>query len=225
MIYSKDDFAVIFDMDGVIVDSEPFYFDVYKKLLGRYQLNVSVNDHSNNQGGSYIDIKHKVLHLIKSQHPSENIDTLSKEIDNTIIEGIVNKRFSLIPGIEKLLNLLVSRKIPIAIASSSLPIMVKNVVSTFELSKYFNVILGVDKSGFGKPNPYIFNKAAESLKISKKKCIVIEDSVRGIIAAKNASMLSIFFCSDMHPSKLLANTSTDDLNKINFNLLNNLFNN
>jgi len=180
--------AVIFDMDGVIVDSEPHWekyeTEILKKTVGRWTkknqkelLGLSLKD-------TYKFLK-KYHHLSISQKQFFSLYHLASQ-------QIYGKKAKLVPGVRQLIQALTKQKIPLALASSSLRSWISLVLKRFDLKKYFPItVSSEDINGTGKPSPRIYLHTANLLKIQARSCLVIEDSTNGIKSAKSANMKCI----------------------------------
>ena len=182
--------AVIFDMDGVIIDSEPIHFEVDMQTMKDFDCSISKEELNKYVGTTneymWTDIKNKYK-LDKSVE--EIINYRSEMVKRKVIES------DLIPieGIVDLLKELKEKNIPATIASSSPRDFIEVVVSKFQLEDYFSCILSGEEVENGKPAPDIYVETAKKLGISPEECIVIEDSKNGVLAAKKAGMKCIGF--------------------------------
>jgi beta-phosphoglucomutase family hydrolase len=179
--------AVIFDMDGVLVDSELFSFKAYERCLSRYGITLDHEDRMKATGSTL----------------SEDIDTLSKkyniQIDKRQCEKekeetyrkIAKGNLRLFGGVKEFIALLRKNNIRIAVASSGVRDKVLFNLHEAGLDNVFDTVLTADDISHSKPHPEIFLKAAEKLKVEPSDCVVVEDSVLGVEAAKNAGMLCI----------------------------------
>jgi HAD superfamily hydrolase (TIGR01549 family) len=184
--------AVIFDMDGVLIDSEPFHLVVNEKIFANLGINLSEDEYQNFIGTTHKDmwttIKNRynlpqsVPELVNMQ-VSGNIDYIkNEEIESIKIKGVTD-----------LLSRISREKIKIGIASSSPTEVIDLVIKKLGISGYFSSVVGGEEIKRGKPAPDIFLKAAERLKKEPADCIVIEDSKNGTLAAKAAEMKCIGF--------------------------------
>lgn len=182
--------AVIFDMDGVIIDSEPIHLEVDIQTFKDLGCDISSEELEKYVGATneymFADIKKKY-----------NINKSIEEIINNKVEMTKNKVIQMdlnpIDGIRELLNDLKNENIPTAIASSSPRDFIDVVISKFKLRDYFTYIISGEEVENGKPAPDIYLEAAKKLRLSPDDCIVIEDSRNGVIAAKTAGMKCIGF--------------------------------
>lgn len=182
--------AVIFDMDGVIIDSEPIHFEVDIQTMRDFGCSISKEELNKYVGTTneymYTDIKNNYK-IDKSVE--EIINYRSEMAKRKVIESDLMP----IEGIKELLNDLKDKNIPTAIASSSPRDFIEVVVSKFELDNYFSCILSGEEVENGKPAPDIYVETAKKLGIPSEECIVIEDSKNGVLAAKKAGMKCIGF--------------------------------
>ena len=183
--------AVIFDMDGVLVNSEPFYFEVEKQNFKTLRIPISDEEHQTFQGIA-TDLMWKKL---KTKYKiSYSVDELV-EMTNSIVTPYFRSQKAIkpMPGVEKLIQHLKEMQIQLALASSSYPDVIQIVLEKTGLKKYFNVIVDSQMAGSSKPDPDIFLLAAQKLNTPTKKCLIIEDSTNGIKAAKTAGIKVVAF--------------------------------
>jgi beta-phosphoglucomutase family hydrolase len=215
--------AVIFDMDGVIINSEPLHYEANQQLFDKLGFSVPMNEYSN-----YIGISTEKMweDLRNKFNLNESVDELSdKHRENThkfIIENMNGKE---IPGIKKILEELRDKKIKTAVASSSPKELIEKVIKGFDLCQYFDILVSGEEVEKGKPNPDIFIYAAKKLKVNIKNCLVIEDSTNGIKAAKKAGAKCIGFNNpDSHGQDLTkADIVINKFDVLNYDLLKSLF--
>jgi beta-phosphoglucomutase len=183
--------AFIFDMDGVLIDSETFYTEMEQINFKQLGLNISHEEHITYQGTATDEMWKK----IKAKHKVPySIDELVKLTNDLTIPVFKNmEKMEPMPGVVNLLDKLKSRKIPLALASSSFPEVIEIVLDKTGLRDYFDEIVNSRMVGKSKPAPDIFLLAAHKLNVSPEKCIVIEDSTNGITAAKSAGMFCIAY--------------------------------
>lgn len=177
----------IFDMDGVIVDSEPVY-DRWNEELFK-QLGLEVNPQTRK---SFIGVSAKrKWEILKEKFTMEaEIDELLK-LQKQVFSQEWNFKKVLFPEVVPLLETLIELGIPLAIASSSEHHRIKQVLEQCGLEKYFDKIISGEDFTNGKPHPDIFLQAAKELGCSSETCIVAEDSFHGVTAAKRAGMYCI----------------------------------
>jgi HAD superfamily hydrolase (TIGR01509 family) len=185
----NSDKCIIFDMDGVLIDSEPLHFDFESKLFKSLGITVSREQHE-----TFVGTSSKTMWTIISQ--THNLPFSLKEL---IFKGqlefpvyLENRDpIKLIPGIEKLLVKLKNAGFSIALASSSPQKFISYILDKCNISEYFQIKVSGDDVTNGKPNPEIFLKTAELIGFQPKDCLVIEDSANGVHAAVKAGMKCI----------------------------------
>lgn len=182
--------AVIFDMDGVIIDSEPIHFEVDMQTMRDLGFDISSEELEKYVGTTneymFTDLKNKY-----------NINQSIEEIINYKVEltkkKIIQSDLDPIEGIKELLVALKNKNIPTAIASSSPRSFIDVVVSKFNLQDYFKYIVSGEEVVHGKPAPDVYIETAKKLGLLTEECTVIEDSRNGVLAAKAAGMKCIGF--------------------------------
>ncbi|MFC0272614.1 HAD family hydrolase [Metabacillus herbersteinensis] len=213
-------FAVIFDMDGVIVDSEPMYQNWNHQLFEELNITVPVQIRSQFVG---ISPKRK-WHLIKEHCGiTESIEELVLNQRRFFGDKSVNFKDILFPGTLPLLELLKGKGIKLALASSSDRERINSVLSSCDLVKYFDEIVSGHEFEESKPHPDIFLHTAKKLGIEPEECIVIEDSIYGLTAATRAGMKKVGVKHKRIPMDLsLADITIESLEELNYEALENL---
>ena len=184
--------AILFDLDGVIVDSEPLHFEAHKKILKDYGIELTLEE--------YLDFGvakgDSNLYREVSERFGVSIDNkeMAKRKKQAYWE-ILDKKGELMPGILEILQNF-SKKYDLAIVSSGVKISVEHVLDKFDIKNYFRVIVTGDDVVELKPFPDVYLKAIELLDFDKKYCIAIEDSETGIAAAKSAGIKCIAIPND-----------------------------
>jgi len=177
--------AVIFDMDGVLIDSEPLYMEQEQRAYARYGVTLEPTELSKFVGttqrymGSVIKQDYaltEALEALMAQHQAQLLSRLAKE------------PLSAMPGVSALLTLLNNAGIPCAVASSSPRELVDIILRKTQLLTFFKTVVCGDDVMHSKPDPDIFLLAAKRLGIAPEQCLVIEDSHHGVTAAKAAAM-------------------------------------
>ena len=182
--------AVIFDMDGVIIDSEPIHLKVDIETMKVLGCNISIEELEKYVGATneymFADIK-------KNYNISKSIEEIINYKVEKTKQKIIQSDLEPIEGIRELLTELKKKNIPAAIASSSPKDFINVVVSKFKLQEYFKYIVSGEEVANGKPAPDVYLETAKKLGIYPKDCTVIEDSKNGVLAAKVAGMRCIGF--------------------------------
>ena len=185
--------AVIFDMDGVVINSEPISYRADKELFR--QLDITVPDaiyssfvgtapHNNMQ-------RLKELYTIPLTH-SELLDKRYK-----VYFDVFDKAddLSLMPGVIDFIKYLKERGITVILATSAIRTKIERVFKRLGISDYFDDVISGEDFEFSKPNPAIFLEAVKRTGFTKEECIIIEDSTNGITAAKGAGVYCVAYNS------------------------------
>ncbi|MCT4565831.1 MAG: HAD family phosphatase [Maledivibacter sp.] len=185
--------AVIFDMDGVIIDSEPIYTEADKKIFEKLSIDMSKEEIESYVGKNSYDMWTEVYEKYGLQGKF-SINELVKYQRKMFLEHLNNsEKLSTISGVIDWMQYFKDNGIKMAIASSSSKEIVSFVIDKFKLREYIEIYVDGDSVKKGKPNPDIFLKAASELGIEPNECIVIEDSYNGVRAAKSAGMKCLGF--------------------------------
>lgn len=184
--------AVIFDMDGVIIDSEPVHLELEQELFRNLGLNISHEEHLAFVGSTSYYMWDAVKNKYNLPYTLEEL----VETDRTkYLNHISSPEGSVKPidGVNELIKELHSCGLKLAVASSSPIDVIELVIRTLKLDKYFDILVTGDYVERSKPEPDIFLYAADKLSVEPHECVVIEDSYNGVQAAKKAGMKIIGF--------------------------------
>jgi beta-phosphoglucomutase family hydrolase len=186
--------AVIFDMDGVLVDSEPLHVSVETNFFNELNIPLKKEMYSKFAGTTSLSMWKILAEEFKFEMSPEELAT---ESNRRFINELNNSdKVELFEGVRDVLSNLSKKGIPIALASSSSKEIVDTILKRFSLIQYFTVIVTGSDVQHSKPHPEIFLIASQRLKISPSYCIVVEDSPNGVSAAQFAGMSCIGFASD-----------------------------
>ncbi len=212
--------AVIFDMDGLLIDSEPFWKSVEIEVFKQVGIDLTV-EMCLETVGLRID---EVITYWHEKMPWTSIS--KKEIETQIvdkmIEEITNKGEAL-KGVFQTIEFFKKRQIPMAIASSSYLKIINAVVDRLDIRENFEVIYSAEFEKHGKPNPATFITTAEKLGVSPMNCLVFEDSLNGVLAGKSARMMTVAVPDYENPKFIIADlilNSLEDWNETVFEKLN-----
>jgi mannitol-1-/sugar-/sorbitol-6-/2-deoxyglucose-6-phosphatase len=182
--------AVIFDMDGVVIDSEPFWREAEINVFGKIGIPMT-EDMCREMKGVKIDNVVKYWYSIhKWQTP--DIKQVEKEIVEEFLH-LVRTKGKLINGFLELVVWLKSRDIKTGLATSSHIAIMNEILKTLNIEHFFEVAHSAESEKEGKPAPDVFLGAARRLDIKPENCIAVEDSTTGIKAAKAAGMFTIAY--------------------------------
>lgn len=178
--------GIIFDMDGVLINSEPFHYQVWKEALKKRGINLDYEIYKPCIG-STVQVLMQILH--EHYGVDEKDDSLSLEVKNLKQEMIEKQGYPpLIPYVKDMLERFHEAGYQMAVASSSPQEYIENVTSYWGISPYFQVLVSGEHVEHPKPAPDIFLKTADILGLLPEECLVIEDSENGCRAAKAAGM-------------------------------------
>lgn len=185
--------AVIFDMDGVLIDSEPLHISVESKMLKELGILLKQEVYAKFAGTTSLSMWKTIVSEFSLD---ENPEDLAAENNRRFVKELsISDQVETFDGVVEVLSSLNKKGIPVALASSSSSIIVDAVLNRFNLKHYFNAVVTGSDVQHSKPNPEIFLKAAQRLNIDPSMCIVIEDSPNGVNAALAAGMGCIGFAS------------------------------
>jgi len=215
--------AVLFDMDGVIIDTEPLHRKAYHKMFDDVNIHVNEELYSSFTGQSTISIcKQLVNHFNLKQQP-EQLVNLKRKHYKFLFEN--DDGLALIGGVLDCIKDYHSNNVTLVVASSASMYGINQIFERFDLNQYFsNKFSGADLKR-SKPHPEIFNLAAASTGFSKSECMVIEDSTNGIKAANAAGIFCVGFKSphSVNQDYTLADFVISDFKEIAFSKQDNFF--
>jgi mannitol-1-/sugar-/sorbitol-6-/2-deoxyglucose-6-phosphatase len=178
--------AVIFDMDGLLVDSEPIWNRVQAEVLDRVGVDVRPLLRNGLITGMRSD---EAVALLRQRlgfvGPTDA--ELADAIVNDVIDGIA-KEARLFPGAREAIAFCEAQGLELALASGSVTPVIDAVLDRFDLRSHFPVVVSAERVPLGKPHPAVLMLTAEELGVEARRCVVVEDAVNGCIAAKAARM-------------------------------------
>ncbi|MXP50976.1 hexitol phosphatase HxpB [Pantoea sp. SoEX] len=216
--------AVFFDMDGIIIDSEPLWSQAQNEVISELNIKLPYNysKHPDSVGlriDQTVNMWYKLLPL-NINKPSQ------QDIMNLIITramALIKYKKPLFPGVESALKLCKECNLKVGLTSASPLCMLQMVLEIFNLNHYFDVIISGDFLPYSKPHPQIYLDAAIKLNIDPQKCIAIEDSINGMIATKAARMHSIVIPAIEYkndPRWCLSNIKLENITQLTISHLN-----
>ncbi len=173
-------------MDGVIVDSEHHHHKTEIATFKHFGINL---DPELNRKYKGVPLRKHFSSLVEELKLKTSLDDLLKK-QNENLEKVFSINADLFEGVKETLEKL-KGKFKIALATSSQKYFVEIVLKRFKIEKYFNILVTADDITKGKPDPEIFLKTARLLEMEPSSCVVVEDSIAGMKAAKRAGMLLI----------------------------------
>jgi HAD superfamily hydrolase (TIGR01509 family) len=173
-------YAVIFDLDGVLIDSEGLQHEAYSVILERYGVRVSIAEYAEHWIAAGRGPEHAVETYRLPLSPDE-----MRSLKNPVYHEILRRKVMLMPGVIEALERL-SGRFPLAIATNSNRDDVGFVVERFGFGRFFSAIVTRDDYSGAKPEPDAFLAAAAALGVEPSACLVVEDAYKGVIAAHRA---------------------------------------
>ncbi|MEJ6792642.1 MAG: HAD family phosphatase [Lacinutrix sp.] len=214
--------AVLFDMDGVIVDTEPLHKKAYFLMFDTFKIEVSNELYESFTGQSTINVCRQISEIFNLNDAPEDLVQCKRKIFTELFHS--DPSLQLIDGVLELIKNYYNNGLTLVLASSASMLTINNVFKRFNLDQYFIAkISGADLKA-SKPHPEIFIKAAELAGFLKTECLVIEDSTNGIKAANAAGIFCIGYKSyhSKNQNYSLANSVVDNFNSIHYNKINNI---
>jgi HAD superfamily hydrolase (TIGR01509 family) len=214
--------TVIFDMDGVIIDSEPVHYFAYQQHFMELKIAVSPEMYASFTGNSTKNIYEKLkLNFDIAEDVADLVNT-KRNYFNAAFDK--KEDLYLLDGVEDLIKDLYANGMQLILASSSANVTIERIFKRFNLNQYFTFKVSGEDFPRSKPHPAIFQKAAELSRTPIENCIVIEDSTNGIKAANAAGIFCIGYVSE---HSKLQNLSTADkiinrFDELNFEIIKNL---
>lgn len=187
--------TVIFDMDGLLLDTEPLWGRSMMEVVTARNIPVGPDKFRETTGLKI----HEVVHYwsVKYAWQNGNIHEVAEDIVDHII-ALSKAEASIMPGALSLLENLRKEGFRVAVATSSPDRMLQELIRHFGLAGYFDELVSADAVAYGKPHPAVFLHCADKLQSPVLACVVLEDSVNGIIAAKASRMKAIAIPAIQH---------------------------
>ncbi|SHI57133.1 HAD family hydrolase [Algibacter luteus] len=185
--------AVIFDMDGVIIDSEPMHNKAYHDMFEEVGITVSSELYESFTGQSTINICKRLCDHFNLQQSPESLVALKRKHYKHFFYS--NSDLGLIDGVFELIQDYYNNGLTLVLASSAAMTSINQIFDRFELNPYFKAKFSGGDLKQSKPHPEIFIKAAEATGFRREECIVIEDSTNGVHAAHAAGIYCVGYDS------------------------------
>lgn len=194
MAETRQILAAIFDMDGLLIDSEPLWDRAELDVLKSIGVDISRRNELPDTLGLRIDL---VVELWYSRQPWNGPSR--EEVTARVIEraiSLVEEERPLLPGVLDAVKLCKEQGLKVGLASASPLHMLEKVLEMFDLRQYFDAIASAEHLPYSKPHPQVYLDAAAKLGVDPLCCVTLEDSVNGMIASKAARMRSIVVPAD-----------------------------
>ena len=177
--------TVIFDMDGLLIDSEPLWKEAADALFLTYEKQLTTQQYSSTTG---LRTKEFLAYWFRHFNlPEAEIAHAETIVVNEVIK-LVQQKGKPMPGVQHIFNFFLERNFKVGLASSSPPALINLVVDLLEIKDHVQAISSAAGMAYGKPHPEVYLDCAGQLNAIPTACICFEDSVNGMIAAKAANM-------------------------------------
>lgn len=185
--------TVIFDMDGVIVDTEPVHYFAYQQHFKHLSIDVPDEMYATFTGNSTKNVYQRLKDTFRLLDEVDGLVDYKRELFNNAFDQ--KEDLDLLPGVKDLITGLHQNGFQLILASSSAKVTIGRIFKRFGLYPYFSHIVSGEDFPKSKPHPAIFEHAASLSVAPKQECIVIEDSTNGVKAAKAAGIFCIGYKS------------------------------
>lgn len=207
--------AAIFDMDGLLIDSEPLWDQAELEVMATLGVDTSRRHELPDTLGLRIDL---VVALWFAQQPwnGPSLDEVTQRIITRAMTLVEEKR-PLLPGVADAIALCKAQGLKVGLASASPLRMLEHVLTLFDLREQFDVLASAEHLLYSKPHPQVYLDAAAKLGVDPLCCVTLEDSVNGMVATKAARMRSIVVPAEENRSDArwaLANVRLNSLTEL-----------
>jgi HAD superfamily hydrolase (TIGR01509 family) len=196
------DFAVLFDMDGVLFDSEPIHEQIFSEFAEELGFAFPPEEYARLIGTSSVSQWRLMKERYGLPGTPQELSDAKMERYKTFLRGAAG--LTPIPGVPELLAALRERKVPFALASSNTTDVIEATLAAIGLTPLFATYVGGNDVTVAKPAPDIFLLAARRLGVDPARCVVVEDSTNGILAARRAGMTPLGFENPNSPGQDLS---------------------
>ncbi len=206
--------AVIFDMDGVLIDSEPLWKIAMEEVFLSVGCNLTRKDFQRTVGLRLDEVIEYWYNVAGWEGVSP------KEVEKRIVErmiSLIQENGEPLEGVIETLNYLSEHSFKIGLATSSYNILIETVLNALNIRDRFEVVHSAEDEEYGKPHPAVYLTVAEKLGVNPLKCMVIEDSLNGIIAGKAARMKVVCIPEKTHhpePKLVIADATFENMQQM-----------
>ncbi|AYN29960.1 hexitol phosphatase HxpB [Buttiauxella sp. 3AFRM03] len=189
MAVTRQILAAIFDMDGLLIDSEPLWDKAELEVLASVGVDISRRSELPDTLGLRIDL---VVDLWFAKQPWNGPSR--EEVTNRVITraiALIEETRPILPGVREAVALCKAQGLKVGLASASPAHMLERVLEMFDLRSQFDAIASAEHLPYSKPHPQVYLDAAAKLAVDPLACVTLEDSVNGMVATKAARMRSI----------------------------------
>lgn len=214
--------TALFDMDGLLLDTEPLWGESMLRIAQKHHIPITQGLFKETTGLRICEVTD--YWAVKYPWKGAPAAVVADEIVEDII-ALAKKKGRVMPGVQASLVMLKEQGFKIGLASSSPTQMIRALVDFFQLTSYFDCVTSADEVALGKPHPAVFMKCAEQLNSHSMECVVLEDSVNGVIAGKAARMKVIAIPDAAHynkPQFTLADAKLKSMEELTLSLIHQL---
>lgn len=203
--------AVIFDMDGVLIDSEPLWKIAMEEVFQSIGCSLTRQDFQKTVG-----LRLDEVIEFWYEHTGWSNAT-PKEVEQRIVQRMIillKENGKPLTGVHETLAFLKEKGKKIGLATSSYSILIETILEVLSIKHFFDVTHSAENESFGKPHPAVYLTVAKELNVSPQKCLVIEDSLNGVISGKSARMKVVCIPEKTHhpePKLILADYHFEDM--------------
>lgn len=214
--------AAIFDMDGLMVDSEPFWQQAQLEVFPKVGVDIT-RQNTIDTTGIRID---QIVEIYYRKSPWEGLSC--KQVCDMILQRVielVKEHKPMMPGLFHALEVCQQQGMRIALASSSPMVLIEATIEALALEDVFETVHSAENLPYGKPHPEVYLTSAQSLGLSPLDCVALEDSLTGLLAAKSAQMKTIVIPEAAQrdkPQFVIADRKLNSLEEVTLELLSSL---
>ncbi len=177
--------TVIFDIDGLLIDSEPLWNEAAAEVFSQYGVNLTEEQYKTTTG---LRTKEFVHWWFSYYHiPHAELAKAEKQIVYSVLDKI-EKKGTIMPGVPYIFDFFARKSFRIGLATSSPPALIDLVIKMAKIGQFLHATSSAEDLPYGKPHPQVYLNCAEQLQSPPVQCICFEDSFNGLIAAKSARM-------------------------------------
>ncbi len=203
MTQNQSAWGVIFDMDGVLVDSAPAHFESWQRLACEEGISITRKQFESSFGRQNRDI----IPMFLGPVSPERLAAIANRKE-AIYRDLVRAKVPAVDGAFELITELSAQRTPLAIGSAGPRQNIELVLEGMKVTGFFNVIVSGEDATRGKPDPQVFQLACERLRLPPHRCVVIEDATAGVDAARAAGT-KVAAVMMHHPAETLKEAGAD----------------
>ena len=209
--------AVIFDMDGVLIDSEPLWKKAEAEVFG--SLGVTLTEELTNQTASMTTKEVTEFWFARTPWSGTSLEEAEQAVIHRV-EALITTEGKPIDGIIEVLEFFRQEDLKIGLATNSPAYLIPAILNQVDVTKFFDITTSAEDEVQGKPHPAVYLSAAKKLEVQPTECLVIEDSVSGLKAAHSASMKTVWLnTNSIKTTELTPYLEVQAFSELDFSLL------